>query len=249
MTPSSAIPTTDVSPFVCPTCKGILVNLRCSACNIQYADVDGIPNFIPRSSEFKKALDISATYDEIYSDHSGVCEDQGREADFRKFFARLAGELSTQRLLEIGCGEGLLLECLHATSKCATDMSGLALKKAKARTGAACAAAMAEKMPFPDQSFDLVVSVGVMEHFLDEHEANREIRRVLKPGGYYLVLIHTHMSLAQRLRQELREYIFPRFRPWRLLKWITKKTVRPVCPADAIRSLPLRRASSAVGWQ
>ena len=74
-----------------------------------------------------------------------------------------------------------------------------------AGTGAACAAVMAEKMPFPDQSFDLVVSVGVMEHFLDEHEVNREIRRVLKPGGYYLVLIHTHMSFAQRLRQKLRE--------------------------------------------
>ncbi|MCB0323547.1 MAG: class I SAM-dependent methyltransferase [Bdellovibrionales bacterium] len=41
-------------------------------------------------------------------------------------------------------------------------------------------------IPYPDQTFDVVVSSDVLEHLEDPVATFREIRRVLKPGGWFL---------------------------------------------------------------
>ena len=43
----------------------------------------------------------------------------------------------------------------------------------------------AVRLPFPDASFDLVTSFGVLEHVKDDAASLREIRRVLRPGGLF----------------------------------------------------------------
>jgi len=102
------------------------------------------------------------------------------------------------------------------------------LKKASAKLPLVCCVALAERLPFPNESFHLVLSVGVMEHFLNDHEANNEIFRVLKPGGHYLALIHVHLSRRETIRQKSREFLYPRFRPFALSQWILKKLFRPI---------------------
>lgn len=42
-------------------------------------------------------------------------------------------------------------------------------------------------LTFPDQSFDLVVSVEVMEHVGDPERMTQEVARILKPGGLFFV--------------------------------------------------------------
>jgi ubiquinone/menaquinone biosynthesis C-methylase UbiE len=60
-------------------------------------------------------------------------------------------------------------------------------------------------MPFPDESFDTVVSIHVMCSVQDQPRALAEVRRVLKPGGRFLFLEHigaqpgTLTFAAQRL--------------------------------------------------
>jgi O-antigen biosynthesis protein len=46
-----------------------------------------------------------------------------------------------------------------------------------------------ERLAFPDEHFDIVVTSDVMEHVRLEDRAHREIRRVLKPGGIYLFTV------------------------------------------------------------
>jgi SAM-dependent methyltransferase len=53
----------------------------------------------------------------------------------------------------------------------------------------------AERLPFPDNSFDLVYSWGVIHHTPDTPKAAREILRVLKPGGTFKVMIYNKYSL------------------------------------------------------
>jgi ubiquinone/menaquinone biosynthesis C-methylase UbiE len=48
----------------------------------------------------------------------------------------------------------------------------------------------AENLPFPDASFDIVYSYGVLHHSPDTAKAIREVHRVLKPGGTALVMIY-----------------------------------------------------------
>ena len=62
-----------------------------------------------------------------------------------------------------------------------------------------------------------------MEHFLDDMEALKEIRRVLKPGGYFLNLSHLDLTIPERLGIKFSEYVFPRPRPIRLAHWLGSK--------------------------
>lgn len=213
---------------VCPDCKGVLTNLFCANCKVQFESKNGIPELLSRNDRFKVASEIGTTYDEIYTNRSQVWQDQGRTPEFIEFFSNLVARLSTGKLLEVGCGEGFLLSQLKANEKFAVDISGQALEKAKAKTGATCAVALAERLPFPDQTFDVVVSVGVMEHFLDDREATADIQRVLKRGGAYVALIHVEHTTKEKIQQKLAEYVFPRPRPIAGLRWLLTKVYKPI---------------------
>ena len=41
----------------------------------------------------------------------------------------------------------------------------------------------AVRLPFPDATFDVVLSTGLLEHFQDPSPIVREMARVLRPGG------------------------------------------------------------------
>jgi SAM-dependent methyltransferase len=54
----------------------------------------------------------------------------------------------------------------------------------------------AEALPFPDASFDIVYSWGVLHHSPDTARAVREVHRVLRPGGVAKVMIYHSRSLT-----------------------------------------------------
>ncbi len=214
--------------FVCPDCKGNLSDLKCSACGRQFTSKDGFPVLLSQEPQLKSAGEIGDTYDDIYSNRSGVWEDQGRTPEFIAYFSELLARLSADRYLEIGCGEGFLLSVIKAKQKAAIDLSSRALKIASTRSQADFCVALAERLPFHSNSFDLVASVGVMEHFLNDREATAEIFRVLNPGGHYVALIHVDTTVWEAFQQKFRQYIYPRPHLGALLKYLSSKIIKPI---------------------
>jgi SAM-dependent methyltransferase len=75
----------------------------------------------------------------------------------------------------------------------------------------------AECLPFPDASFDLVYSWGVIHHTPDTEQCVAEIWRVLRPGGkLILMLYHAHGWWEYRIRHHWRiisRHIVPNILP------------------------------------
>jgi ubiquinone/menaquinone biosynthesis C-methylase UbiE len=108
-----------------------------------------------------------------------------------------------KRVLEIGVGMGAdYLEWLKAgASASGIDLSAVSIERAKRRCETAgykpdLRVSDAEHLPFPDGTFDIVYSYGVMHHSPNTGECLREARRVLKPGGSLRIMIYHHPSLT-----------------------------------------------------
>jgi SAM-dependent methyltransferase len=56
-----------------------------------------------------------------------------------------------------------------------------------------------ERLTFPDKSFDIVITSDVMEHVRRDDAAHREIRRVLKPGGFYIFTVPHFRHMRETL--------------------------------------------------
>ena len=101
---------------------------------------------------------------------------------------------SPRRVLDLGCGAGLLANQLavlgHHITGLDTTAENLAVARAHDGTGTvtyevgdACA------LRYPDESFDVVCALDLLEHVTEPQQLIDEVGRVLKPGG--LFFFHT----------------------------------------------------------
>ncbi|MBZ5704885.1 MAG: class I SAM-dependent methyltransferase [Acidobacteriia bacterium] len=107
------------------------------------------------------------------------------------------------RVLEVGVGMGAdYLEWLKAGALASgVDLSAASLERARRRCELAgfrpdLRLADAERLPFGNNTFDVVYSYGVMHHSPDTPQCFREAWRVLKPGGEARIMVYHHPSLT-----------------------------------------------------
>jgi len=113
-----------------------------------------------------------------------------------------------RRVLEAGCGSGLILNRLNHIAKKAVgiDLSEGMLRKALERKTDVAQANMHD-LPFPDATFDAVVSFKVLAHIEPIDAALAELVRITKPGGRLALEFYNPNSLrgmVKRLKQPSR---------------------------------------------
>lgn len=104
-------------------------------------------------------------------------------------------DLAGVRALDIGCSTGFVSDELSLAGADVTgiDIDEPGLAKATARFGdrISFVKAAGDDIPFPDDSFDLVVLNHIYEHVVDPDAIMSEIRRVLRPDGIvYMGLVN-----------------------------------------------------------
>ncbi len=91
------------------------------------------------------------------------------------------------KVLDVGCNSGALMELLNQKGCKAygVDVSDKLVRECKAKR-LKVRYADAASLPFNDKKFDVVVMREVLVHLLDPVAALKEIKRVLKPGGFLI---------------------------------------------------------------
>ncbi|MGM0398212.1 MAG: methyltransferase domain-containing protein [Halobacteriota archaeon] len=143
----------------------------------------------------------------------GILEDKARARRFYKYLSKVYDRVNPyiwneemrsraldmldidhdDRVLDVGCGTGFgtagLLE--YADEVTGLDQSIHQLEKARAKfdgDSVRFTRGDAERLPFADDSFDVLWSSGSIEYWPNPVRALQEFRRVVEPGGQILVV-------------------------------------------------------------
>src|SRR5665811_1520378 len=112
-------------------------------------------------------------------------------------FAELAGVQAGQRALDVGCGPGALtgqlVERLGAGAVSAVDPSPPFVEAMRARFPEGdVRAGVAERLPFPDGTFDVTLAQLVVHFMADPVAGLAEMARVTRPGGVVAASVWDH---------------------------------------------------------
>ena len=94
------------------------------------------------------------------------------------------------KVLDVGIGTGLFEDYLKGRGieldVIGVDSDKKMVEEAK-KKGYLVMLANAEKLPFEDESFDLVISIDMINSVTDKEAVIQEIKRVMKPGAYAII--------------------------------------------------------------
>lgn len=117
------------------------------------------------------------------------------ESFMRGIIENRKSKIQNPKILDVGCGTGGNLEMLAKFGAAeGVDVSDDALEFCQSK-GLKVHKGLAEKLPFADETFDVVTALDVVEHLDDDVAGLSEMFRVVKTGGKTLIFVPAFMWL------------------------------------------------------
>ncbi|MGQ9655308.1 MAG: methyltransferase domain-containing protein [Thermodesulfobacteriota bacterium] len=196
---------------VCPMCHGALTvsseGMSCCGCGASFPLIDGIPNFLVKGPLLERVRELSRQYDLAsgrYRDSARSCGYCGERAHchglevLRRWIH--CGEVEGKCILDVGCGVGLMTRELALRNEVwGVDIS-LGLLKIARLHGIEVVMCSGDSLPFPANSFDLVLCVGVLPYFEDPEGIVKELCRVARTKGLVIVTSTADSLLVRSVR-------------------------------------------------
>ncbi|WP_417512991.1 class I SAM-dependent methyltransferase [Minwuia sp.] len=156
---------------------------------------------------------------EFYARFDAIREDDDCEAydysDMIHGYSTSAGK----RVLDVGCGNGYVLSryAMHGAEVEGVDITPKAIELSRRRFELAGLEGSfqttdGEKLPFPDNHFDIACSMGVLHHIEDPSPMVAEMYRVLKPGGKLIAMLYYRYSWKTIVIIRLKRLVHPKYR-------------------------------------
>jgi SAM-dependent methyltransferase len=142
---------------------------------------------------------------------------RGRRAIFISLLDRHLGRApdSGRRIMDLGCGVGGMIEPLaRYGTVIGTDVTLRGLEHCAARGFSRLVACTGHEGCFADESLDGITAFDALEHIEDDVGALREIRRILKPGGWFIASGPAYQFLyaqQDRVTHHVRRYTVGEF--------------------------------------
>ncbi|MBC7236847.1 MAG: methyltransferase domain-containing protein [Chloroflexi bacterium] len=153
------------------------------------------------------------------------------------------------RVLEVDCGPGVLAAKMRdkGAEVMATDLSQVAVERARAK-GIECVRVDldSEPLPFPDNSFRVVVSNSAIEHRFFYEKHLDECVRVLEPGGKFIVCLPNIAHLICRWWILTGRFPYVPDGPTDLmhLRFFTVREVRRLCAQRGLKIVSVEGSAS-----
>ena len=132
------------------------------------------------------------------------------------------------RIIDVGCGAGWLCgQLVQFGQVTGTDLSDQVLERAAKREPAVeFISGDFMELEFPEEAYDVVVTLEVLSHVSDQDAFIRKIHRMLRPGGLLMI--------ATQNRPALEKNIIPPPGPGQLRKWLNKDELRSLLEPDYV---------------
>lgn len=120
----------------------------------------------------------------------------------RRYLTRLVNNSTGKKVLDVGCGTGEILNKIVTKKRYGVDISKAALTDSRKEDNI-IKYGWAEKIPFKDDFFDVVICSEILEHVIDVDTVLNEIKRVLTKKGV-LVISVPNEALIKKFKQFLK---------------------------------------------
>lgn len=138
----------------------------------------------------------------------------------------LVNRYKPKRLLEVGCGTGIFLDYFHKSFESVIGIDNCRsmiefARKNHKRKNIQYIFSSDNPLPFGDNSFDMILSMGVIEYVKDQKKHVEECLRVLKKNG--ILFLTTPTLNLIKLYEVIRKMDFAVERYWAINKYLSFK--------------------------